>query len=244
MGKSTGRRLMAPLITPCHAFSPPEGLQPSENVQQLAQRTKLRRNCVWHLASWNVRTLLDTVGPIETARQRCVGRDAEDRRIDQVIDILEDYCVTVAALQETKWFGSEIYTVGKSLVLTAGRPVPRDDGQRGEGVALVLGGPAIHAWKAGGSRWKSWGSRIVSASLRMGIHQNSWLHVLSCYAPTYASSREAKDTFYSNLQQALSEIPPFETFVILGDFNARVGSRSSERGDDVNSMMMMSCTKF
>ena len=155
MSKSTGCRLMAPLITPCHALSPPEVLQPSEDVQQLAQRTKLRRNCVWHLASWNVRTLLDTVGPIETARQRCVGWDTEDRRIDQVIDVLEDYCVTVAALQETKWFGSEIYTVGKSIVLTAGRPVPRDDGQLGEGIALVLGGPAIYMHErqeaAGGS---------------------------------------------------------------------------------------------
>ena len=58
--------------------------------------------------------------------------------------MLEDYYLTVAAPQETKWFGTEIYTVGKSLVLTAGRPVPRDDGQCGEGVALVLRGPAIH----------------------------------------------------------------------------------------------------
>ena len=53
------------------------------------------------MKSWHVRTLLDTTGSIETARQRCDLIDAEDRKIDQVVDALEDYRVTVAALQET-----------------------------------------------------------------------------------------------------------------------------------------------
>ena len=128
------------------------------------------------------------------------------RKIDQVVDVLEDYSVTVAALQETKWFGSEVYKVGENLVLTAGRPVPREDRQRGEGVALILKGPAVQAWKAGGSRWKTWGSRIISATLRIGTHCSKQLHILSCYAPTYPSSRDVKETFYNDLQQALSGV--------------------------------------
>ena len=45
----------------------------------------------------------------------------------------------LAALQETKWFGSEVYQVGGSVVLTVGRERPSegDDMQRGEGVAIV-----------------------------------------------------------------------------------------------------------
>ena len=57
-------------------------LQPSEDDQLSAQRTKLKRSSVWYLASWNVRNLLDTTGSIETARQRCDLSDAEDRKID------------------------------------------------------------------------------------------------------------------------------------------------------------------
>ena len=53
-----------------------------------------------------VRTLHDTTGSIETARQRCNLSNVEDRRVDQVIDVMSD--VTVAALQEAKWYGSEI----------------------------------------------------------------------------------------------------------------------------------------
>ena len=71
--------------------------------------------------------------------------------------------MVVAALQETKWFGSKVWD---SVVLTSGREVPIGSGvrQRGEGVAIVLAGPAVHAWKAGGCKWKAWSSRLVTAT--------------------------------------------------------------------------------
>lgn len=82
----------------------------------------------------------------------------EVRRIDQVVAALEKYEVAVTALQETKWFGSNIYSVGRSLVLTSGRPTPINSSgtrQRGEAVALVLRGPALSCYKAGGSKWRA-----------------------------------------------------------------------------------------
>ena len=51
-----------------------------------------------------------------------------------------------------------------------------------------------------------------------------------CYAPTYAASREEKNAFYGLLQQALSSVPSHSSYMLLGDFNARVGSR--EGSDD------------
>ena len=106
-------------------------------------------------------------------------------------------------------------------MLTAGRLVTREDRQRGEGVALILKGPAVQAWKAGGSRWKSWGSRIISASLRIGTHCSKQLHILSCYAPPYPSSHEMKEAFYNDLQQALAEIPSQETYVSCDGITSR-----------------------
>ena len=52
---------------------------------------------MWFLASWNVTTLLDVDGPIETARQ---GRDVDavdERKIDQVVAEMEKYRVDVVA---------------------------------------------------------------------------------------------------------------------------------------------------
>ena len=78
------------------------------------------------------------------------------------------------------------------MVLSAGRKVPRDrgNGQRGEGVALILSGPAVDAWRTGGSQWKAWGSRLITATLEIGNGKGGQLHVLSCYAPNFAASRE------------------------------------------------------
>ena len=121
-----------------------------------------------------MRSLLDVEGSIETARQGTEVGNSEDRRFDQVVNVLEKHEVVVAALQETKWFGSEVYMVGESVVLTASRDVPGIGHmkQRGERVAIVLTGPAIGAWKAGGKCWKAWNSRIISAILVSRSH--SW----------------------------------------------------------------------
>ena len=60
---------------------------------------------------------------------------------------------------------------------------------------------------------------------KVGNGSRDRLHILSYYAPTFAASREDKNIFYATLQDALSEIPSDECFVMLRDFNARVGSR-------------------
>lgn len=76
---------------------------------------------VWYLASWNVRTLLDVEGSIQTARQ---GREVsvDERKIDQVVRELGWYKVFVAALQEMKWFGRE------QCLLTTSSARQRDEG--------------------------------------------------------------------------------------------------------------------
>ena len=168
--------------------------------------------------------MLDVEGPIETAKQSAESATTDDRKIDQVIDDLKMYRIDLAGLQETKWFEAEMYKVGDSIVLSSGRAVPTSGARhhRGEGVALVLQGPAVKAWRAGGSQWKAWGSRLISATLDCGRR----LHVFSCYAPTFAASREEKDSFFNSLQDAISLIPANEPYIMLGDFNACVGSRS------------------
>ena len=136
MAMRTGRRPMAPL-KPSLACAPAEVLRTSQGRSNFA--FKARKTSTWRLGTWNTRSILDAEGPIETARQ---GRDevqAEDRRADLVIRELSRYDVKVAALQETKWFGSGIYHVGDSIVPASGRKKPRVDEpvQRGEGVALA-----------------------------------------------------------------------------------------------------------
>lgn len=48
--------------------------------------------------------------------------------------------------------------------------------------------------------------------------------LISAYAPTLTSTPEAKDEFYTNLNDVIKNINSNEHLVLLGDFNARVGA--------------------
>ena len=174
-----------------------------------------------------MRSLVDNEGTVETARVSSEVSESEDQRIDLVIRELNRYNIKVAAFQKTKWFGNAVYHVGKSIVLTAGWETPQgcQPRQRGEGVAIVLTHHAVSTWKAGGEQWRSWGSQIIKATLGRNTRKTNRIHIPSCYAPTFAASSADKDNFFSHLQEAMDEIPPNKTYVILGDLNARVGSR-------------------
>ena len=72
-----------------------------------------------------------------------------------------------------------MYCVGRSIVVTAGRPIPQAgwSKQRGEGVAIAPSGPAIDTWKKGGEQWKTWGSRLIRVILAAGKQSSDSLHV-------------------------------------------------------------------
>ena len=78
-------------------------------------------------------------------------------------------------------------------------PKPGETLQRGEGVAIVLTGPAVRAWKEAGEKWKVWSPRLISAQLRTGKRKHDILYILSCYAPTRAATQDEKDSFYDDL---------------------------------------------
>ena len=56
------------------------------------------------------------------------------------------------------------------------------------------------------------------------------MHVVSCYAPTRAASREEKTKFYDSISSILDGFPSTDYYILLGDFNACVGYR--EQSDD------------
>ena len=127
--------------------------------------------------------MVDTEGPIEVASR---GKEwGEDRKVDWVVSELARYEVLAGALQETKWFGCGTYEVGDSMVLTSGRSTPREGQsvQRGEGVALVLRGQALAAWRLGGQQWKAWSLRCVTAVLQVDKRPSGYIWCLVMHLP-------------------------------------------------------------
>lgn len=91
-------------------------------------------------------------GPIELGSRGTERR--QERKVDQVLCELVRYDVFIdGALHQTKWFGCGVYEVGEGLVLARDKNVPIV-GERVHmgGVALVLRGQALAAWKRGGQQ--------------------------------------------------------------------------------------------
>ena len=63
-------------------------------------------------------------------------------------------------------------------------------------------------------------------TLRIPLPKSSGLFIISAYAPTMTNSEEIKDRFYENLRKILLKVSPIDSILLLGDFNARVGSDS------------------
>eukprot|EP00117_Sycon_ciliatum_P003195 scpid32106/ scgid8092/ len=184
-------------------------------------------------ATWNVRTLVNADGSVETAARR--GRVSEDRKINLVVREAERLGLEAIGLQETKWFGAASYSVGDALVISSGRPLPTENFTRGEGVAVLLRRRARAAFERGGSQQSAVSSRLMTCKLKFPLctgtqrqcpaeRASVWVHLVVCYAPTFRASRSVKDAFYADLQQTVMAVPLSDHLIVLGDFNARVGS--------------------
>ena len=152
---------------------------------------------------------------------------------------LKRYNISVAAIQETKWFGQDIWTAEGYTFLHSGRPLPisqEDQSIRNEGVGIALNRAATRAWQDAGEQWQAVSSRIVTARLKVACKgkrkpggsrepSDTFMTIISAYAPTAKATPSTKQGFSNNLQTALNSVPHTDILVMLGDFNARVGRR-------------------
>ena len=119
---------------------------------------------------------------------------------------IERYGVSIAAIQETKWFGSDVWPVsGNFVFLHSGRPIPSDGEQaiRNEGVGILLNGEASAAWRRAGEVWSPVSSRIVTARLKWpdGVinrrkAKDIYVTVVCVYAPTAKAPPGVKAKFF------------------------------------------------
>ena len=113
---------------------------------------------------WNMRTLVEAEGRVETSVVRKSGRSVVvDRKAALMVHELKKYGVSIAGISETKWFGKNLYDVEGYVILHSGRPLPDDDSPmvQNEGVGIVLGREMTAAWREAGQVWEAVSSRIV-----------------------------------------------------------------------------------
>lgn len=174
-------------------------------VIQFSGRTKsVNRNKMLRLASWNVRTLLDSSDRHER-RTAIIGRE------------LARYNIDIAALSETRISAeSQLIEVGAGYTFyTIGQP---EGSPRQAGVGFAIKSSLIPQLE---EQPKGINPRLMSMKLRLRYGHSAVL--LSAYAPTMLATDHEKEVFYENLNAAINAVPYRHRLFVLGDFNARVG---------------------
>ena len=128
--------------------------------------------------------------------------------------------MSVAAVQETKWFGKDIWQAGGYLFITSGRS-PLSDGEpavRHEGMGIVLDEEATAAWKEAEESWKAVSSRIITMRMKLARAgqqkpvgdretSNIFVTVISVYAPTARAHLRVAQKFMKDLQETIDKVP-------------------------------------
>ena len=142
--------------------------------------------------------------------QQTVSEGIVDRKIDLIVKELRRYRVSVGAIQETKWFGSDVCEAEGYLFLHSGCLLPREgeSAGRNEGVGITLDESTTKACKVAGEVWSAVSSHIVTARLKVTsagqrkpagsrATKSIYITVVSVYAPTAKATKSIYITVVS-----------------------------------------------
>ena len=158
------------------------------------------------IGAWNVRTLMDSS-----------SSDRSERRTALVGRELDRYKVEIAALSETRLAEERLLKeVGAGYFVWSGR---KKEERREAGVGFAIKSHLVS--KLSGLP-KGINDRLIT--LRLPLSGKRHATIVSAYAPTITNPDEVKDKFYDALDSVISAAPRTDKLILLGDFNARVGT--------------------
>jgi len=162
---------------------------------------------LFRFATWNVRTLLDNE-----------DTDRPARRTAPISAELCRYDVDTAALSEARLTdeGSLSEAGGGYTLFWKGLP---HDARRIHGVGFGIRSSLLAQITE-----SPVGINERPMTLRLPLIKGSFMTAISAYAPTLVPDETTKDSFYSCLRATLQAVPRNDRLVILGNFNARVGT--------------------
>ncbi|CAM4844407.1 unnamed protein product [Rotaria magnacalcarata] len=148
---------------------------------------------------------------------------------------LQKYRIQIAALSETCMYDSGVKIIHDFTWISSGLPSVNKT-RNAHGVAICLDKTAAKVWKDSGSEWEAVSERIVKIKLKC-LFVN--LTIISIYSPVNPTNNQMNDDsqkFYNDLQDVINRIPTEDMYIIMGDFNARVGWNNQQQQNLSNSI--------
>ena len=141
----------------------------------------------------------------------------------EVCETLRDHGISLCAMSEVRWKGQGTLEAGEYLYILSG--LPEEAPVSLYGVAIALDPAMQRAWRLAGAEVDFSSERLLKIKLQI---EGRLFHVISVYAPTFRAPEREKDAFYAQLEILVNSCKANEELVIMGDFNARVGTRSRD----------------
>src|SRR6218665_4052132 len=126
---------------------------------------------------------------------------------------MKRYRCDILGIAEMRWTKAGEMEGGK--ILWSG-----DESRHEAGVGFLLGNRARNALMG----YKPVSDRILAARFRAQPYN---ITVIQVYAPTAASTEEDLEDFYNNLTETVEEVPKQEILIVMGDWNAKIGTENS-----------------
>lgn len=106
--------------------------------QAMNMKGNKHRACTIAFAMWNVRSLVENASsdrqicrsrtrPLPQIPDASKGPHCVDRKLDILVKKLKRLCVAIAGIQETKWFGKDIWTTDGYTLLHSRSPLPDEN---------------------------------------------------------------------------------------------------------------------
>ncbi|KAJ8727784.1 hypothetical protein PYW07_001903 [Mythimna separata] len=136
-----------------------------------------------------------------------------------VLDYELERCNTlITGLSETHWKESGHRNLEKHTIFYSGT-----ESSSFAGVAIAVPTP----WVGSVLGYNPVNERIITMKL---CASPCALNIIQVYAPTGAATEEDIEDFYRKLEECIENIPKREILMIIGDFNAKVGTTAHDTG--------------
>ena len=154
------------------------------------------------IGTWNVLTL------------------AQQGKLAQLASEAQRMKLEILGLSEVRWpnFGEHQLPSGQVLLYSG---IRGDNAPQHRGVGFLLSVQAHAALL----RWEPISDRVIVARFRTRVRN---LTIIQSYAPTNVAEPQEKDQYYSQLNAIVDKIPKGDIKILMGDFNAKIGSDNTD----------------
>ena len=154
-----------------------------------------------NIATWNVRTMQTPDDP--------------DHKLNILTKTMKERQIHIIGLSETHWSTEteELFEHNGYAVLNSGRK----DGIKRQGVAFVLTQDIANLLQT----YEFISERIISITLKLA---SETLTIFQVYVPDTSYSDDEIEEFYIQLQLKIDSLTRNQKYIVLGDFNAKVGN--------------------